>query len=75
MSRCPFWSTKRERIECYSECPIRGTESLQGEVNEKCIFHECSEEGDIILRNGIKEEYSFLKLSIYDEEKSMNINY
>ncbi|MDR3596394.1 hypothetical protein [Clostridium sp.] len=75
MSRCPFWSTKREKIECYNECPILGTGSLQGEGNEKCVFHECSEESDISFRDSIKDEYSFLNLLIYDEEKSLNISY
>ncbi len=71
MSRCPFWSTKREKVECYSECPILGVESL-GDGNEKCIFHECSEESNISFGDIIKEEYNFLNLPIYDDEKLAN---
>ena len=75
MSRCPFWSTKREKIECYNECPILETESFQGEDNEKCIFCECGEESHISFRDNMKDEYSFLNLSIYDEEKRFDIRY
>lgn len=71
MSRCAFWSTKREKVECYNECPMLGTESL-GDVTGKCIFHECSEESNISFRENMKEEYNFLNLSIYDEEQLAN---
>ena len=22
MSKCPFWSSKREKVNCYNECPM-----------------------------------------------------
>lgn len=74
MSRCPFWSTERENIECYSECPIKN-ESFRGNEDEHCIFHECSESIGVNFREIIKEDYDFLNLSIYDDEKSINIGY
>lgn len=71
MSKCPFWSTNREKVECYSECPILGVESLEY-GDEKCIFHECSEKSNINFGDIIKEEYNFLNLSVYNAEKLAN---
>ncbi|WP_017211510.1 hypothetical protein [Clostridium beijerinckii] len=74
MSRCPFWSTTKEKVECYSECPIK-SESLKGQDDKLCIFNECSEAGSIDFKEIMKEDYGFLNLSIYDDEKRININY
>jgi hypothetical protein len=75
MSRCPFWSTPREKVECYSECPILTNELSERQDSEHCIFHICSESGTVNFRNNIKEDYGFLNLSIYDEEKGVSVNY
>ena len=32
MSKCPFWSTTREKVECYRECPILSRESSEGKM-------------------------------------------
>lgn len=72
MSRCPFWSTARERVECYNECPILTNEGQDG---EQCIFHGCSEPSNINLKDIVKEDYNFLSFSIYDEDKNLNVNY
>lgn len=36
MSRCPFWSTNKEKVSCYSTCP------MQSKSNESdlCPFKE-----------------------------------
>ena len=75
MSRCPFWSTAREKVECYRECPILMGESSGGQAGEQCIFHQCTESSSINLREIIKEDYSFLNLSMYEDDKITNINY
>lgn len=75
MSKCPFWSTAKEKVECYKECPILTSEFYGARDGEKCIFHECSESSNTNFRDIIKEDYSFLDLSIYDEERSVNITY
>jgi hypothetical protein len=75
MSRCPFWSTAREKVECYNECPMLKSELSKGQDDKQCIFHECSESSSIDFREIIKEDYSFINLAIYDDEKSININY
>lgn len=36
MSKCPFWSNKRERVNCYSECPM----SPSNNNDELCPFTE-----------------------------------
>lgn len=68
MSKCPFWSTKKEKVECYKECPILVGESSERLDKEQCVFNECAESGNINFRDVIKEDYSFLNLSIYDDE-------
>ena len=74
MSRCPFWSTESEIVECYSECPIKN-ESSNEQEDKHCIFHECSESNSVNFREIIKEDYDFLNLSIYDDEKIITFNY
>ena len=75
MSRCPFWSTARENVQCYRECPMLIGESLERQTGEQCVFHQCTETNSINFRDIIKEDYSFLNLSMYEEEKISNINY
>lgn len=75
MSRCPFWSTAREKVECYRECPILVGESLEGQDGEQCMFHGCSESSSMNFRDIIKEDYNFLNVSMYEEERSLNIKY
>ena len=75
MSRCPFWSTEREKVECYRECPILLGESLERQEDERCIFNECMESNSMNFRDVMKEDYSFISLYKYDEEKTININY
>ncbi|EHI98894.1 hypothetical protein CDLVIII_2232 [Clostridium sp. DL-VIII] len=69
MSRCPFWSTSMEEIECYDECPILSSELMEHR-GEKCIFHKCIESRNINIKDIVKEEYDFLDLSIYDENSN-----
>ena len=73
MSKCPFWSTIREKVECYRECPL--CESIEGKEGEQCIFNDCIESRNVNFTDIIKEDYSFLNLSMYDEEVAININY
>lgn len=36
MNKCPFWSSKKSKVDCYKECPMK---SIEGEESE-CIFME-----------------------------------
>lgn len=75
MSKCPFWSTTKEKVECYNECPILISELYGGQNGDKCIFHECTESNNMDFKEIIREDYSFLDLSIYDEDKRLKITY
>jgi hypothetical protein len=75
MNKCPFWSTTRERVECYRECPVLTSESSGRQDGEQCIFSECAESSSVNFRDIIKDDYSFLNLSMYDDDKTININY
>ena len=75
MSRCPFWSTVREKVECYRECPILIGESSEGQDGEKCMFHDCTESASVNFRDVIKEDYNFLNLSMYEDDKIIDINF
>ena len=73
MSKCPFWSTTREKVECYRECPR--CELSENKDVEQCIFNDCTESRNVNFNNIVKEDYGFLNLSMYDEEANLNINY
>ena len=75
MNRCPFWSTAKEKIECYKECPILVEELSEKQEGEHCIFNECTELNGVNFRDVMKEDYNFMNLYIYDEEKTINLNY
>ena len=75
MSKCPFWSTKKENVDCYKECPMIMSEDVVVIEEEQCIFQECSSSTDMNFKDIIKEDYSFLNLSSYDEESKANINF
>lgn len=71
MSKCPFWSTKKEKFECYRECPLLIEDSSEKFEREHCVFNECTEPDNINFRDIIKEDYSFFNLSMYDDDKNI----
>lgn len=73
MSKCPFWSTKNQVVDCYKECPMLISENGEQD-DDQCVFHGCSSSTDISFKDIIKEDYDFLNLSSYDEDKKININ-
>lgn len=75
MIRCPFWSTAKEKVECYRECPILTSESPERQEDENCIFNDCTESGGVNFRDVMKEDYGFMSSYVYDEDKAININY
>ena len=48
---------------------------INEEMNEEdqCIFHACDSSTGISFKDIIKEDYSFLNLSSYDDDKLVNI--
>ncbi|MDO5517746.1 MAG: hypothetical protein Q4F66_09330 [Clostridium sp.] len=70
--KCPFWSSKREKVECYGDCPMLMSEGGEVQNGEQCIFNECSSENEFNLKDLIKQDYSYLKS--YDDEKNIHIS-
>lgn len=63
MSKCPFWSTKKEKVNCYSGCPINTSGS-----EYDCPFKEVLDEPKIDYK-GLSNEnfaYSQQKYGEYD---------
>lgn len=75
MSACPFWSTTKENFNCYSECPMIVDSLAKEREEDNCIFKECELSSEIDYKDILKEEYNFLDIRIYDEEKNSNANY
>ena len=74
MSKCPFWSSKRQKIDCYKECPMLLNENGQHEDEDQCIFKGCSFSSDLSFKDIIKEDYNFLNLSSGNENEKKEIN-
>lgn len=54
MSKCPFWSTTREKVSCYNECPMN--KSIQ--EDEICPFKEHLTT-KLIYKDIINEDYAY----------------
>lgn len=69
MSKCPFWSMKKESVHCYDECPMK-SEASDG---ESCLFKEVSDEPKVVYKEIISEnfEYAEEKNGEYDFLKKM----
>lgn len=65
MSKCPFWSTKKEKVNCYSECPMRGSTE---EENDDCPFKEISKELKISYTDIDDEKSSYSQESYVEYE-------
>ncbi len=65
MSKCPFWSSKRKKVECDEGCPMLNTQSCDDD--DRCVFCECSTDDsmNIDLQALMKEEYSFMNVATY----------
>lgn len=73
MGKCPFWSTKKERVNCYSECPMHTITS----GDELCPFKELSlSESKVSFIDNMNEEvfYSQDRFLNYGEKDKV-INY
>ncbi|SFC77744.1 hypothetical protein [Clostridium uliginosum] len=64
MGKCPFWSTGKEHHQCYDSCPMLES-SLELE-EEQCIFKEYLLISRMSFKDVTKEDYSFLKNTIYN---------
>ena len=73
MSKCPFRSTNKKTVDCYKECPMMISENGKISDEDQCIFQECLS-NDMSFKDIIKDDYSFLGLSSYDDDKKSNVN-
>ena len=62
MSKCPFWSTAKIKVECYKECPMNEYELEDGQ----CPFKECLDTQNINLKGIVDEDFAYSKESEYD---------
>ena len=73
MSKCPFWSTNKERVNCYSDCPMYTI----SDENDICLFKEfLSDGGKNSLTKNFNDDlfYSQDRYSNFDEDEKV-INY
>lgn len=70
MSKCPFWSVKKESVSCYKGCPMRETDSQ----DEECPFVELLQQSKIVYKDIDNEnfEYSEEKHREYDFLKKIS---
>lgn len=61
MSKCPFWSTTRERINCHSDCPMYPT----SKNDELCPFVEYLT-GSKITYKDIEDDFAYSQQNLYD---------
>ena len=61
MSKCPFWSTKKEKVSCYNECPMYPI----SKDDEVCPFMEHLT-GNKISYNDIEDDFAYSQENIYD---------
>lgn len=60
MSKCPFWSTGKEKIECYESCPMNTFFAIE----DNCPFKEYLSNSKIAFKD--IEDYDY---SLDDEMK------
>ena len=57
MSKCPFWSSRKENISCNKECPMNPIKNN----NETCPFIEHLLTEKIVFKDVIDEEFAYSK--------------
>ena len=67
MGKCPFWSTKKEVVKCYSDCPMYEEKTEE----ELCPFKEITFSSDNVK---IKEDYSYSEKINEEEYFDFSIN-
>lgn len=57
MSKCPFWSSKKEKVSCINECPM--SPALNN--NETCPFIEHLATEKVIFKDILDEDFAYSK--------------
>ncbi|MBU5487485.1 hypothetical protein KQI77_04820 [Clostridium sp. MSJ-8] len=56
MGKCPFWSTSKKSVKCYSECPMNNDSE-----DEVCLFKEHINGGVLEFKDIIEIEHDYDK--------------
>lgn len=60
MSKCPFWSTKKEKVNCYNECPMYPV----SKDDEVCPFIEHLNPNKVSINDF--DDFGYSQSNIYD---------
>lgn len=71
MSKCPFWSSKREKISCDNECPMNPIKNN----DEICPFVEYLSGEKIVFKDIIKDEFIYSQDTNFDYMVSGYVGY
>ena len=62
MSKCPFWSSSKDRVNCYNECPMHNKIN----ENELCPFKEYLNSSKTSMVGSMSEEL------FYSQDRYLN---
>lgn len=62
MSKCPFWSTKKEKVNCDNECPM----SPSNNNDEVCPFTEHLVSDKISYKELVQDDYDYTEKDNFD---------
>lgn len=55
MSKCPFWSNKREKVGCYNECPMNPVNNNE----DTCPFTEHLSLNKAMFKDIIDDDFAY----------------
>lgn len=55
MSKCPFWSSRKEKVNCNGECPMSPSQNN----NETCPFIEHLSAEKIVFKDVLDEDFEY----------------
>lgn len=67
MSKCPFWSTASEKVNCYKGCPMQLTDSIE----ELCVFKEHLVDNKVVFKEIVEEDFAYN----YKENYEYNLSF
>lgn len=62
MSKCPFWSTKKDKVSCYKGCPMQPAESIE----DLCLFKEHLASNKIAFKEIIEDDFAYNNKDKFD---------
>ena len=63
MSKCPFWSTGKKKVECYNECPMYAVKD-----EEECPFKEHLSSNKIDFKDIVEGNFAYSQGNDFDLE-------